>query len=119
MTPARSGFAGAVHRAVAVLSFLVVLAGWLPAPVADAQRVSDVRGTKHNLSTSGSGTTHAAAGGTSEVCVFCHTPHGATTADDGGTALRAPLWNRRVPPGVALKPSVMVCESIELEVYGV
>ncbi|TXC65204.1 hypothetical protein FSC37_00855 [Piscinibacter aquaticus] len=36
-----------------------------------AQRISDVRGTRHNLSTSGTGTTHAAAGGTSEVCVFC------------------------------------------------
>ena len=66
---------------------------------------SDVRGTRHNLSTSGPGTTRAAAvGGTSEVCVFCHTPHGATAADQGGATLRAPLWNRRVPAGATYTP---------------
>ena len=58
---------------------------------ADAQRISDVRGTRHNLSATGPGSTHAAAGagGTNEVCVFCHTPHGATQQDQGGAAMRA------------------------------
>ena len=37
-----------------------------------------------------------AHGRTTEVCVFCHTPHGATQADHGGTPLRAPLWNRQL-----------------------
>ncbi|MGD9836121.1 MAG: hypothetical protein AB7U92_25500, partial [Piscinibacter sp.] len=69
-----------------------------------AQRISDVRGTRHNLSTSGTGATHAAPGGTSEVCVFCHTPHGATTQDQGGAPMRAPLWNRRVPDGATYTP---------------
>ena len=69
-----------------------------------AQRVSDVRGTGHNLSTSGTGGTHATTGGTSEVCVFCHTPHGATQQDQGGAAMRAPLWNRRVPDGATYTP---------------
>ena len=69
-----------------------------------AQRVSDVRSTRHNLSTSGTGGTHAASGGTSEVCVFCHTPHGATQQDQGGAAMRAPLWNRRVPDGATYTP---------------
>jgi hypothetical protein len=32
------------------------------------------------------------ATGTSEVCVFCHTPHGAAPTVQGG----APLWNRNV-----------------------
>ena len=82
----------------------VVLAGLLPAPVADAQRVSDVRGTLHNLSTSGPGSTRASTGGTSEVCVFCHTPHGATSVDESGAALRSPLWNRRVPAGATYTP---------------
>jgi len=86
------------------LALLVIVASWLPAPLADAQRISDVRGTRHNLSTSGSFSTHAAPGGTSEVCVFCHTPHNATQADLGGTALRAPLWNRRVPAGTTYTP---------------
>jgi Doubled CXXCH motif (Paired_CXXCH_1) len=87
-----------------LLMGLVVALALLPAPVADAQRVSDVRGTRHNLSTSGTGSTHAASGGTNEVCVFCHTPHGATQADQGGTTLRAPLWNRRVPAGTTYTP---------------
>jgi Doubled CXXCH motif (Paired_CXXCH_1) len=86
------------------LAALVVMAAWLPAPVADAQRISDVRGTRHNLSANGSFGTHAAPGGTSEVCVFCHTPHNASQADQGGTTLRAPLWNRRVPAGTTYTP---------------
>lgn len=65
---------------------------------AEAARVSDVRGTKHNLSAaadgspSGSGTVPTRtlkASTETQVCVFCHTPHGAT----GGAT---PLWNRKV-----------------------
>jgi predicted CXXCH cytochrome family protein len=48
-----------------------------------------IQDTKHNLSTSGTGTIHATSG-TAEVCVFCHTPHGADTT------VAAPLWNRAV-----------------------
>ncbi len=40
--------------------------------------------TKHNLSVSGPGSFRASS--ESEVCVFCHTPHGSRTD--------APLWNR-------------------------
>lgn len=68
-----------------------------------AARVSDIRGTKHNLSAAadGSGYSHPTAGGgtvpsrnikassETQLCVFCHTPHGAAT---GAT----PLWNRKV-----------------------
>ncbi|WP_236580437.1 cytochrome c3 family protein [Rubrivivax sp. A210] len=87
------------------MAALIVVLACLPAHMADAQRVSDVRGTRHNLSTSGAFATHAATpGGTSEVCVFCHTPHGATQADQGGAAMRAPLWNRRVPAGATYTP---------------
>ena len=47
--------------------------------------------------------THAAAGGTDEVCVFCHTPHGASQTDAGGAALSAPhrprTRNLAVPMG--------------------
>ena len=48
-----------------------------------------VKDTRHNLSTSGTGSYKSdslPAGGTSEICVFCHTPHGGNTD--------APLWNR-------------------------
>lgn len=46
--------------------------------------------TKHNLGTSGTGTNHQAVGGggTAEICVFCHTPHGSDTS------AAVPLWNR-------------------------
>ncbi|MCM2289523.1 MAG: hypothetical protein NDI67_10885 [Sulfuritalea sp.] len=50
-----------------------------------AARTSDVRSTLHNLSSAGPGTVKAA--GESEVCVFCHTPHGADTS-------QTPLWNK-------------------------
>ncbi|MFZ2652975.1 MAG: hypothetical protein WA210_22980, partial [Burkholderiaceae bacterium] len=62
----------------------LLLASLVAAAPALAQRVSDVRATRHNLSTGGPGTTRAAPGATTEVCVFCHTPHAATQQDQGG-----------------------------------
>lgn len=49
----------------------------------------DVRSTKHNLSTN----PNILATGTTEVCVFCHTPHGGRTDVAGGAA---PIWNRNL-----------------------
>ena len=46
--------------------------------------------TRHNLSVNGPGTIKAASGQTTEICVFCHTPHGAIDTGD------APLWNHRL-----------------------
>lgn len=43
--------------------------------------------TKHNLSSSGTGTVKSSSEG--EVCVFCHIPHNAQTGK--------PLWNRVMP----------------------
>ena len=48
--------------------------------------------TVHNLgTTAGSGTPTNTYSGTAEICVFCHTPHGA---DDSASV---PLWNRNLP----------------------
>lgn len=49
--------------------------------------------TKHNLGTSANSNTDAVNkfSGTTEICVFCHTPHGAETA------AIVPLWNRTAP----------------------
>jgi len=47
----------------------------------------------HNLSslnTGGVGSIHAPAGGETQICKFCHTPHGAASR---------PLWNRPDPVG--------------------
>lgn len=68
------------------------------AQIAATNKISDVRGTKHNFSTVGDGAT-TPSGGTvparvvksttqDQVCVFCHTPHEATAS------IVAPLWNR-------------------------
>ncbi len=43
--------------------------------------------TKHNLSVTGKGNIKAAT--ETEVCVFCHTPHGGVSGK--------PLWNRNLP----------------------
>lgn len=58
-------------------------------PAAQAARQSDVKNTKHNLSTSGA-TGNTKSNSETQICVFCHTPHGANA-----TAV-APLWNRKV-----------------------
>jgi predicted CXXCH cytochrome family protein len=50
-------------------------------------RESRISATKHNLSSSGPGTTKSST--ESQICVFCHTPHGADTAQGP-----APLWNK-------------------------
>ena len=55
--------------------------------LADAQKIPDVRNTKHNLSVTGPGPLKAQS--ETQVCVFCHTPHGAETLPG------APLWNRK------------------------
>jgi len=85
-------------RRVAQLGLVGVVAiGMLLAGVRAAQ-AQGILDTKHNLSTvAGTGANRTAGAqeiyvtaGTNEVCVFCHTPHGADTS------VAAPLWNRRV-----------------------
>ncbi len=74
-------------------SLLIVLAWnlFFGSGMAVAARVADVSASKHNLSANSSNTVRAdevGNGGTDEICVFCHTPHGANIA------VAAPLWNR-------------------------
>ena len=66
------------------LSGIMCAAGLMFAEMASAQ----IAGTKHNLGSTGTGVNRF--GGTDELCVFCHTPHGADTS------AAAPLWNRRI-----------------------
>ncbi|HGG59063.1 MAG TPA: hypothetical protein ENK26_03990, partial [Gammaproteobacteria bacterium] len=68
----------------------ILLLGSCLSGVAPAERIADVRNTKHNLSASGPGTVKAVS--ESRVCIFCHTPHGANTS-----VPNAPLWNRQLP----------------------
>jgi predicted CXXCH cytochrome family protein len=65
----------------------VALAGVATSLPASAQ----IKSTKHNLGTTPGGTGVNQFGGTAEICVFCHTPHGADTS------AAVPLWNRTLP----------------------
>lgn len=63
-----------------------VLAALLLALPARTEGQTGIRNTKHNLSASSTNAVRAAS--ETELCVFCHTPHGGRTD--------APLWNRGV-----------------------
>ncbi|MBF0438881.1 MAG: hypothetical protein HQL93_07135 [Magnetococcales bacterium] len=76
------------------LTAIVVLVGW-PWMESGADRIADVRRTKHNLSVtdySGGPQRDVKATSETQICVFCHTPHGATL----DTGLKSPLWNRQL-----------------------
>jgi len=81
--------------AVALFSVTVLADGWNP--YSRAPNRDSIANTRHNLTLS----YNVAAGGAGqvmdlfrnqyvEVCVYCHTPHGANSQVD------APLWNRTV-----------------------
>jgi hypothetical protein len=62
---------------------LLIFSGIAPALI-----MSNVSATKHNLSASGSGSVKARS--QTQICVFCHTPHGANQSAG------APLWNHAI-----------------------
>jgi len=68
------------------IALMLLAVGAQAFPAAHAARQSKISDTKHNLSTTGPGTTKS--GSESQICVFCHTPHGANTTNV------SPLWNR-------------------------
>jgi len=47
-----------------------------------------IQNTKHNLGASNGVNTNFMTTGTTEICVFCHTPHASNTN------VKAPLWNK-------------------------
>ena len=69
-----------------LLGASLMLMAMLLASESQAARESRISATKHNLSSSGTGTTHSTT--ESQICVFCHTPHGSDTSQS------APLWNK-------------------------
>lgn len=104
MTRAGMGRAGRAWLA----SALVLALGLAAVDPLDAARISDVRGTKHNLSAAPDSSTYTyidpvsgqpvtgtvparsvRASTETQVCVFCHTPHQSTPGV-------SPLWNRQV-----------------------
>lgn len=65
---------------------LIVLAG-IALTAASAYGATSIVGSKHDLSSASTATIKS--NNYDEVCVFCHTPHGASTS-----VTNAPLWNR-------------------------
>lgn len=80
-------------KGVSNRQWLLLAAAILVSLPAMAARESDVANTRHNLSVSGTGTVKAVS--QDEVCVFCHTPHGARLVSGHAT----PLWNRSFSTG--------------------
>lgn len=52
------------------------------------QASAAIQNTKHNLGASNGVNTNYMTTGTTEICVFCHTPHASNTN------VKAPLWNK-------------------------
>jgi len=74
-----------------ILPAVVAMALLVSPLVNNSQATEDVRNSKHNLVAN----PNIQAQGTTQVCVFCHTPHGGRTDVANGAA---PLWNRALPP---------------------
>ena len=74
-------------RQRALLLWIATLALTGVAAPSHAQTGANVAQSKHNLSVTGPG---SVTSDESQVCVFCHTPHGATNSPG------APLWNRQL-----------------------
>ncbi|MBL8313032.1 MAG: hypothetical protein JNK55_04735 [Rubrivivax sp.] len=75
----------------------VLAALWLTLSGTASAGIAD---TKHNLGNTSTQTNHVTGTGnsdttTNEICVFCHTPHGA----DVTTPNAPPLWNKRLNTG--------------------
>ena len=70
------------------LNQIILCAAFLTWPAQAAERVSDIAATPHNLSSAGTGNVTAVS--QDQVCVYCHTPHGAANFPG------SPLWNRQL-----------------------
>jgi predicted CXXCH cytochrome family protein len=79
-----------------VVLFLVFFGFFAAANVrAQYSHIVDVKGTDHNLSTSGTGSVHSTT--LNQICYFCHTPHQEMNTTDPAVTTppnaQIPLWN--------------------------
>ncbi|BAL22726.1 hypothetical protein AZKH_0380 [Azoarcus sp. KH32C] len=71
----------------------LALFGYVAIAPAQLNTTANIKATKHNLSSSGTGSVKATS--EDQICVFCHTPHAANTTAP------SPLWNRKIGGGTA------------------
>jgi len=72
-----------------------------------------ISATKHNLTAGGPGENKVSAADSDQICVFCHTPHGANTAAP------APLWNKALPATTYTTYASMNSSSVDGEILAV
>ncbi len=77
-------------KRIKYISMMVAAVAMTAAGTASAMIDSGITTTKHNLSVNSTQDNKVATGGTTEICVFCHTPHGANISQ------AVPLWNRNM-----------------------
>ncbi|MDR2877248.1 MAG: hypothetical protein LBV36_04310 [Chromatiales bacterium] len=89
----------------------VVLALWNTC-VSAASPISDIANTRHNFSAvvkPSNVERRAEAASESQICAFCHTPHGATPAPN------APLWNRKLSQATYIPYSSTSLDATDLD----
>ncbi|MBI3353019.1 MAG: hypothetical protein HY036_10640, partial [Nitrospirae bacterium] len=95
---------------IVILLIVPVMGQIAPPPGAPPTKHEDITNTRHNLSanppdvtkhpeifpkgTAGADPRRVFTPQTNEICVFCHTPHGANLA--AATSIQAPIWNRQL-----------------------
>lgn len=84
-TKGRRGLAGLAAKLLAVAAIAVGASG----------AYAGIANTKHNLGADNAQNENYMTTGTTEICVFCHTPHASNTA------VKAPLWNKPVAAGTS------------------
>ncbi len=72
------------------ITSIAKVAGGVALMAASSAAMASVTNTVHNLSASGTATHMVGPTATTEICIFCHTPHG------GDQSVNAPIWNRTV-----------------------
>lgn len=101
------------HSSISRFTRTVVVATLLVGAFGVSQQVAaaSITTTKHNLGTGGTGINKVTVG-TSEVCVFCHTPHSAAAGS-------APLWNKGATGSAYTTYSTTTSATIDGEVLAV
>jgi hypothetical protein len=78
-------------RPSALLATLLTGAGLV---VVSGIALAGISNTKHNLSSTQTTATNNHTTSTGDICVFCHTPHGADISNPNSNP---PLWNKALP----------------------
>ena len=76
----------AIAIAVASIGFITAGTASAVSTYTAGAAASGIASSRHNL---GSFSMHIGANGSTEICVFCHTPHHTNTANN-----LKPMWNR-------------------------